>query len=92
MAHRKYVLTHKKVYLGRLCALDPIHMTVTLGDSWLAHSHGSLLGSEVKHNTNLFSCTYFSGLQASDTGITLGYGVNDVDFGFSTYRHGELMK
>ncbi len=92
MAHRKYVLRRKKVYLGRLCALDPDTMTVTSADNWIAHSPESILGSAVKHNTNLFSCTYFSGLQASDSGITLGYGVNDVDFGFSTYGLGELLK
>ena len=92
MAHRKYVVKRKKVYLGRLCALDPGTMTVTAGDSWIAHSPESVLGSAVKRNTNLYSCTYFSGLQASDSGITLGYGVNDVDFGFSTYGPGELLQ
>jgi len=92
MAHRKYLMKRKKVYLGLLCALDSGNMTITSGDSWIVHSPGSLLGSEVKHNTNLFSCTYFSGLEASDAGITLGYGVNDVDFGFSTYSHGELLR
>ncbi len=92
MAHRKYLFRQKKVYLGRLCALDPGDMSVTAGEGWMGHSRESLLGSEVKHNTNLFSCTYFSGLQASDSGITLGYGVNDVDFGFSTYGLGELLK
>lgn len=91
MAHRKYRLRRKKVYLGRLCALDLRNMAVTSSDSWIAHSSESLRGSEVKHNTNLFSCTYFSGLQASDAGITLGYGVNDVDFGFSTWALGELL-
>jgi hypothetical protein len=92
MAHRKYLLRRKKVYLGRLCALDLGKAALTLGNSWVAHSPESLLGSEVKQNTNLFSCTYFSGLQASGAGIKLGYGINDVDFGFSTYRLGELLR
>ena len=43
----------------------------------MVHSPESLLGSAVKHNTNLYSCTYFSGLQASDSGIALGYGINE---------------
>jgi hypothetical protein len=92
MAHRKYLLGRRKVYLGRLCALEPGARSVTAGLRWIAHSSDSLLGSEVKHNTNLHSCTYFSGLQASDAGIALGYGINDVSFGFCRYGHGELLK
>ncbi len=92
MAHRKYMLRQKKVYLGRLCALDLGKAEVMLDDSWVVHSPESLLGSEVKHNSNLFSCTYFSGLQVSGAGINLGYGINDVDFGFSTYGLGELLR
>lgn len=92
MAHRKYLLQRKKLYLGRLCALDPASRVITAGVSWLAHSPESLSGSPVKHNTNLYSCTYFSGLQATASGIQLGYGINDVDFGFSTYAHGELLE
>jgi len=91
MAHRKYALRKKKVYLGRLCALDFGNTSVTAGEDWMIHSPESLLGSAVKHNTNLFSCTYFSGLQASDSGIALGYGINDVDFGFSSYGLGVLL-
>jgi hypothetical protein len=84
MAHRKYLFRQKKLYLGRLCALDTAERAVTLADTWMAHSPQSLLGNAVKHNSNLFSCTYFSGLQASSSGLSLGYGINDVDFGFST--------
>lgn len=83
MAHRKYLLRQKKLYLGRLCALDAAARTVTLADTWMAHSPESLLGSPVKHNSNLYSCTYFSGLQAIGPNLSLGYGINDVDFGFS---------
>ncbi len=92
VAHRKYRMRRKKLYLGRLCALDLADMAVTASDVWIAHSPESLRESEVKHNTNLFSCTYFSGLQASEAEITLGYGINDVDFGFSTWAPGELLK
>jgi hypothetical protein len=67
-------------------------MVVTLGSAWFVHSPESLLGDSVKHNTNLYSCTYFSGLQASDNRLSLGYGVNDVDFGFSTYSISDLLK
>ena len=58
----------------------------------MVHSRDSVQGSGVKHNSNLLSCTYFSGLQASDSGITLGYGINDVDFGFSSYGSRALLK
>ncbi|MCP4397976.1 MAG: PqqD family protein [bacterium] len=92
MAHRKYVLKGKKVYLGRPCVLNLDKLKVTMSDSWMAHSPESLLGNERKHNTNLFSCTYFSGLQVSASGLTLGYGINDVDFGFSTYPMKEFLK
>jgi len=57
---------------------------------WLIHSWKSLLGAKIKHNTNLFSCTYFSGLQASKDCIRLGYGINDVGFGFSKHTIGQL--
>ena len=83
MAHRKYFLNNKKVYLGRLCSLDPGSMNVASDRTWMAHSPDSLGGTEPRHNTNLHSCTYFSGLQITDSVVTLGYGVNDVDFGFS---------
>lgn len=39
-----------------------------------------------EHNTNLLSCTYFSGIQAFNNHIKLSYGINDVDFQFSKYN------
>ena len=92
MAHRKYRLENKKVYLGRLCSLDPGKMDIVSDATWMVHSPDSLFGAEPKHNTNLFSCTYFSGLQITDSIITLGYGINDVDFGFSSLALSEMFK
>ena len=50
-----------------------------------------MVGSKIKHNTNLFSCTYFSGIHTKSDLIQLGYGVNDVAFGFSRHKFRELM-
>jgi hypothetical protein len=66
-------------------------MSITAAADWMVHSPESLLGSAVRHNDNLFSCTYFSGLQASEAGVALGYGINDVEFGFSRYEYEALL-
>ena len=95
MAHRKYKLRwqnqRRKVYLGRPCMLDPGTMKISLGGDWMVHSVEALSGSETRPNSNLHSCTYFSGLQASQSGIRLGYGINDLDFGFSHHTFAELF-
>lgn len=90
IAHRKRYFRKRKIYLGRFCAFDFGKKTITPGKYWLVHSLISLLGSRVKHNTNLFSCTYFSGLQIASKSIKLGYGINDVGFGFSSHDFGDL--
>jgi len=90
MAHRKRYFRNKKIYLGRFVAFDFGKKTITPGKYWLVHSIRSLLGSRIKHNTNLFSCTYFSGLQIAHKSIKLGYGINDVGFGFSRHDFGDL--
>jgi len=84
VAHQKQLVKGKKLYLGRAACFDFQAMSISLG-KWLAHSPESLEGSPVKHNGNLFSCTYFSGIQVNDGEVLLGYGVNDVCYGFS--RH-----
>ena len=45
----------------------------------------SISGSRIKHNTNLHSCTYFSGLQVQGDLVRIGYGVNDIDYGASVH-------
>ena len=90
IAHRKLRLLGKKIYLGKHCALDLRARRVSSSRYWLVHSLKDLLGSRTRHNTNLLSCTYFSGIQATGERLSLGYGVNDVRACFSTHRITDL--
>ena len=90
IAHKKIYFQEKKIYTGRFCTFNFKNKEIVIGKDWLAHSLGSMLGNRIKHNTNLFSCTYFSGIQAANDVIKLGYGVNDVEFAFSKHKLREL--
>ena len=90
VGHRKILIRGKKLYLGKYCEFDFRTRSVSAGKKWLVHSLSSLHGNRTKHNTNLFSCTYFSGLQTNGSTVRVGYGINDVDWGFSIYKRGEL--
>ena len=92
VAHKKLYFFGKKIYLGKFCELDFSKKQIKTGKNWLVHSFKSLFGSKLKHNTNLLSCTYFSGIQVSNGSIKLGYGVNDVEFGFSSHKLVELAE
>lgn len=91
MGHGKHIVKGKKLYLGRSCCLDFDNRSVSYGKRWFAYSKQSLHGDQTKHNNNLFSCTYFSGIQIVDGKVLLGYGINDVDYGFSKYSLCEFM-
>jgi glycosyltransferase involved in cell wall biosynthesis/SAM-dependent methyltransferase len=80
MGHKKHIVNGKKLYLGKSGCFDFDACQVEFGEPWFAHSPESLHGVPTKHNTNLFSCTYFSGIQIIGGRVILGYGVNDVDF------------
>jgi len=90
IAHKKLYFMGRKIYLGKLCLFDFNNNKIHPGKYWLAHSFKSLFGSTVKHNYNLFSCTYFSGIQVSNDLVKLGYGVNDVNYGFSRHKLEDL--
>ena len=90
VAHQKKYYGNKKIYLGRLLTFHWADRKIEAGKYWLSHSLDSIMGSDTKYNTNLYSCTYFSGLQIADQSIKLGYGVNDVDYGFSKHPIGDL--
>ena len=90
VAHKKLYFMRKKIYFGKLCMLDFKKRNIRAGKFWLIHSLKSLLGSRLKHNTNLLSCTYFSGIQASPGVIRLGYGINDLETGFSVHTSDDL--
>jgi hypothetical protein len=90
VGHKKIFLGRKKIYLGRFCQFDFHGKKISLGKNWLVHSMRSLLGSTTKHNDNLISCTYFSGIQESESSVSLGYGINDVAWGFSVHQKDSL--
>jgi hypothetical protein len=86
VAHRKYYFLNKKLYVGRFCRFDFTQMKIKTSKWMLIHSLIGLLGHFPRHNTNLISCTYFSGIQIRENKISLGYGVNDVKARFSTHE------
>jgi hypothetical protein len=86
VAHRKYFFLQKKLYVGKLCRFDFAQMKIKKTKWLLIHSLTSLLGHFPRHNTQLISCTYFSGIQIREKKMTLGYGVNDVKARFSTHQ------
>jgi len=90
IGHKKLYFLRKKIYIGKFCELDFNRKKINSGKYWLVHSLKSVLGSTTKDNKNLFSCTYFSGIQVSKDSVKLGYGVNDVIYGFSTHKLEDL--
>lgn len=85
IAHRKLYLLGKRMYVGLPLSLDvgASELRIVRGNQYLIHSVSSLLGSRVKLNKNLISCTYFSGIDEVDGKIILSYGVNDTAYGFA---------
>lgn len=84
IAHVKKFFWGKRIYLGLPVIVDRGNggYVLSLAQKKIVHSYISMLGSPVKHNKNLFSCTYFSGFQIRSSRAILGYGVNDVDYSF----------
>ena len=78
IAHEKIKIGRKRVYFGRFVEIK--NSTVVIHKKRLIHSYASLLGSRIKHNKNLISCTYFSGLAADGEDFIISYGVNDISF------------
>jgi hypothetical protein len=81
VAHHKPILHKKKLYFGKLCTFDFDFMCIKdcNPSQDLFHNLESLFGSNIKHNTNLLACTYFSGAEWINGELILGYGINDVD-------------
>ncbi|GFE66222.1 hypothetical protein KIN_32960 [Litoreibacter roseus] len=80
VAHRRFYWRGKRIYLGKPVRFDAGRdgFSVRFSPDVWAHSLSALAGSKPKHNPNLLSCTYFSGIMVSNDHATLGYGVNDV--------------
>lgn len=93
VAHRKIQIFGKRLYLGKLMKLtfNENDIQITQGSKYIFHSWTSLMGSRLKYNKNLLSCSYFSGLYLVNDNAQLGYGVNDVTFHFSEISLGSLL-
>lgn len=87
VGHGKAICNGKKIYFGKTGFFDFNNKNVSFDKGWLSHSLNSLFGEYANYNTNLFSCTYFSGIQNFGGHLTLGYGINDVDLGFSKINY-----
>lgn len=87
VGHRKILHKNKKIYLGKMGIFNFSDKTVKYNNEWISHSFESLFGVDKKHNKNLFSCTYFSGIQKIGRDLVIGYGINDVELGFSIKKY-----
>ena len=85
MVHKKIVFRKKRLYLGRLAKIVGAgdDRKIILSKHFFSHSFFSLFGAERKHNKNLISCSYFSGLDIVNNEIIVSYGINDVDCNIS---------
>lgn len=94
-----FLIGHERRYLGKRRLYLPRAMEVALTDRQsirvsavrLSHSYRSLLGSRLRHNANLWSCTYASGLDIEDGKATISYGVNDTNFSVASIPWRELF-
>lgn len=88
VAHRKRTFFNKRMYYGVPIILNKKNAKFELyiGEKMkLIHSMRSVMGSKIKYNKNLLSCTYFSGINyLTNDQVVLGYGINDVDFSFAS--------
>ncbi|WP_414980495.1 hypothetical protein [Congregibacter sp.] len=86
IAHEKHSVLQYRAYAGRLVRLRLFDSRpqILVSERRLIHSYSALLGSFRKHNKNLLSCTYFSGLASLGNGrAVIGYGINDLSTGFA---------
>nr|WP_319517575.1 hypothetical protein [uncultured Martelella sp.] len=91
IAHQRFVLLRKRTYLGRALGITLSGTPqITSVGPLLAHSPVSMLGSRIRHNRNLISCTYFSGLRISEGRALLSYGINDTDFNLAETSYEDI--
>lgn len=85
MVHKKIIVRKKRLYLGRLAKIVVTgdDRKIILSKHFFSHSFFSLFGAKKKHNKNLISCSYFSGLDIVNNEIIVSYGINDVDCNIS---------
>lgn len=92
VAHEKKTIFNKRLYLGVIGSLSKKdgEYDISFSQKRFVHSLISLFGSMKKHNKNLISCTYFSGLSFDQNMITLSYGINDLASNFVTLEKEKL--
>ena len=71
-----------KVYFGNFLRLNLKDMVVSGTDGW-AHNFNAMCGLGRIGTSQMFSCTYFSGMEMDQENILLSYGVNDVRANFA---------
>ncbi len=94
IAHRKIGVFGKRLYYGvptKVSKIENGYQTST-SNLKMAHDFSSLFGARTKHNKNLISCTYFSGICMHEDELLLGYGINDVTYSFATLKTTDLWK
>lgn len=85
VAHKKIYCMGKRLYLGRPFTFTHVGKPeLKARKIFLMHSIIALFGCTKKFNKNLISCTYFSGINYTGSGIQLSYGINDVKWGLAT--------
>jgi hypothetical protein len=95
MAHEKRYFMNKRCYVGVPICIQKENQNYVriVSKKRFFHSYLSLLGSLQKHNKNLWSCTYFSGLQIKkDNNVILGYGINDLKYSFKEVNQNKLWE
>ncbi len=94
IAHRKISIFGKRLYYGVPVMLSKTAQgyRVDMANLKMAHSFIALFGARKKHNKNLISCTYFSGVCTHGDKLVLGYGINDVDCSFASLKITDLWK
>ena len=91
-AHEKLFLKRRKrIYFGRIIKLTLTNGNLIIKKTYpirFIHSFKSLLGRRTKSNKNLISCTYIAGLYLDEGNkeLILSYGINDLDFCFSSIK------
>lgn len=93
LAHERWSLRRKRSYFGHTVTIGGFGTTnvrVGVNRQRLIHSVRAALPRSGRHNPNLLSATYFSGLTRDDDDVLLGYGINDIDFSIARMKEADL--
>lgn len=92
--HQKIRVLNRRAYVGRFATIDWSSGVpeLTVGRTKLVHSALSMLPPLRRHNPNLISATYFSGLTRVGNSLVFSYGVNDLKYGIAEVEEGQSWK